>query len=84
MNTRLPSIVEKAPYVAAGSTGLAALTLNDWYMIVGITVSILTFTASFLLNWYYKWKDDKRKQYEHYLTVAGKLAGHKARGKQGE
>jgi membrane associated rhomboid family serine protease len=77
MATRVSPIIEKAPYVAAGGTGIAALTLNDWYMIVGIATSILGFIACFLLNWYYKRKDDKRKQVEHELAVSGALERRK-------
>jgi hypothetical protein len=52
MNARLIPIAEKAPYVAAGSTGFAILTLNDWAVVTGIVVTILTF----FVNWYYKRK----------------------------
>ncbi|MCD1124830.1 phage holin family protein [Jinshanibacter sp. LJY008] len=34
------------------------LTLNDWAILVGI----ITGLGTFLVNWYYKRKDDKRKE----------------------
>jgi hypothetical protein len=77
MTTRIPPIIERAPYVAAGGTGIAALTLNDWYLIAGITASTLTCLLTILLNWYYKRKDDKRKQLEHELAVSGALERRK-------
>jgi hypothetical protein len=74
IDERLASVVvQKAPYAAAGGTGIAVFTLNEWAMIVGIVVTILTF----VLNWYYKRKDEKRKQIEHELAVAGRIERRK-------
>jgi len=45
-------------YITGGATaGAGALTLNDWAIVVGI----ITTVATFGLNWYYKAKDDKRR-----------------------
>jgi lipoprotein signal peptidase len=52
MDGRFSQVVQKTPYVAAGGTGFAAFTLNDWAVIVGIVITILTF----VLNWIYKQK----------------------------
>lgn len=41
-----------------GLFGLGALSLNDIAMIVGI----LTGVGTFLVNWYYKRKEDKRNE----------------------
>jgi hypothetical protein len=49
---RVSQVVQKTPYVAAGGTSFAAFTLNEWGVLVGIVVTILTF----LVNWYYKRK----------------------------
>ena len=45
-------IAERASLVSAGGTGVAAFTLNEWAVIVGIVSTIVTT----LLNWYYKQK----------------------------
>jgi uncharacterized membrane protein len=50
MTMRLSPYVEKSPYVAAGYTGIASMTLNDWAMIIGIAVTVITG----IINWYYK------------------------------
>ena len=41
-----------AALMSAGGTSVAAFTLNDWAIIVGIVATI----ATTLLNWYYKHK----------------------------
>lgn len=50
MNTRITPVVEKAPYVAASYTGIASFTLNDWAILIGVVVTVLTG----IVNWYYK------------------------------
>lgn len=44
-------------YTASGSAVVCGFTLNDLGMLVGIVVGI----GTFLVNWYYKAKDSKRK-----------------------
>jgi hypothetical protein len=48
MDSRITPIVQKAPYVAAGGTGFAAFTLNEWAVLVGIVATVLTT----MINWY--------------------------------
>ena len=38
--------------MSAGGTGVAAFTLNDWAIVIGIAATV----ATTLLNWYYKHK----------------------------
>lgn len=45
-------VAERASLASAGGTGLAAFTLNEWAILVGIVATIVTT----LLNWYYKHK----------------------------
>ena len=47
---REAQIAEKASLASAGGTGVAAFTLNEWAILVGIAATIVTT----LLNWYYK------------------------------
>jgi energy-converting hydrogenase Eha subunit C len=74
MSTQIPTpVLDKAPYVASGGVGLATLTLSDWYMIVGIVTCLLTWVFTILLNWYYKRREDERRQAEHERVMDGSL-----------
>ena len=44
-------------YTASGSAVFFGLTLNDFGMLIGIMVGI----ATFIVNWYYKAKESKRR-----------------------
>ncbi|MGI0119699.1 HP1 family phage holin [Zooshikella sp. RANM57] len=59
-------IAASAPYVGSAATVVAGLTLSEWGMIFGI---VLTF-ATFVINWIYKHRKDRRetKILEHTLT----------------
>ena len=61
--TPLPDqVMQKAPYVAGAAGGAAGgLTGNDWLAVVGCLVMVLTF----IVNTWFKWRDDKRKQEAH-------------------
>lgn len=49
-------------YITGGSLfSWGTLTLNDVAMIVGITTGL----GTFLVNWYYKRKEDKRLEADH-------------------
>lgn len=43
-------------YSASGSAVVCGFTLNDWGMLVGILIAL----ATFIVNWYYKAKEDRR------------------------
>ena len=49
---RAAIVAERAALMSAGGTGVAAFTLNDWAIIIGIAATV----ATTLLNWYYKHK----------------------------
>ncbi|MDR0362493.1 MAG: phage holin family protein [Planctomycetota bacterium] len=74
MNLRVPPVVEKAPYVAASSTGVALYTLNEWAIIIGLAVTV----ATFIINWVYKFRRDRRERIEHELAISGALDRRKA------
>ena len=51
-----------ASYIMGGSLfSWGTLTLNDVAMIVGIATGL----GTFLVNWYYKRKEDKRLEADH-------------------
>lgn len=49
---RAAQVAERAALMSAGGTGVAAFTLNDWAIVIGIAATV----ATTLLNWYYKHK----------------------------
>ena len=49
---RASQVAERAALMSAGGTGVAAFTLNDWAIVIGIAATV----ATTLLNWYYKHK----------------------------
>lgn len=49
---RAAQVAERASLASAGGTGIAAFTLNEWALVVGIIATVVTT----LLNWYYKHK----------------------------
>lgn len=52
----------------AAATGVGLLAQVDWMQAIGIASII----GTFLINWYYKHKDDKRK--DRYEEIQRKLA----------
>jgi hypothetical protein len=52
VNGRIAPVVEKAPYIAAGGTGVALWSLDRWALIISIAATL----ATFCINWYYKRK----------------------------
>lgn len=56
-------------YVGAGTTVTGWLLSSEFAMAFGLFLG----TAGFLVNSYYKWKQDKREQVEHELRVAAHI-----------
>lgn len=52
-------------YVGAGATVTGWLLSSEFAMLFGLILG----AAGFLVNSYYKWKQDKRDQLEHELRV---------------
>lgn len=51
----------KATYTGAGMTISGWLLSSEFAVLVGIFIGV----GGFLVNWYYKHKEDKRQQLEH-------------------
>lgn len=51
----------KATYGGATASVLGWLTYNEFAVLIGAAVAV----GGFLVNWYYKAKDDRRRQLEH-------------------
>lgn len=51
----------KATYTGAGASVYGWFTSNEFAVVAGVTLAL----AGFLVNWYYRHKEDKRQQLEH-------------------
>ena len=45
-------------YSASGGAIVGGFTTNDWGILLGVIVGV----GTFLVNWYYKAKEDERKE----------------------
>lgn len=57
-NAVATAIASKAMYVGGGTTAVGAFTSTDILAYVGTVVAVL----GFIVNWYYKHQDAKRKE----------------------
>lgn len=63
------TVAGKATYAGAGTTVTGWLLSSEFAVAFGLFLG----GAGFLVNSYYKWKQDKREQFEHELRVAAHL-----------
>jgi Bacteriophage holin family, superfamily II-like len=49
----------------AGGAGVGAFTLNEYLAIGGFAIAVI----GFLVNFYYAWKDDRRKELESKIRL---------------
>lgn len=61
------TVADKATYGGAGTGVLGWITNNNLLGLIGVIVAI----CGFLLNWYYKAKEDKRRDAEHQAIMKG-------------
>lgn len=61
VDTTLATIGSKATYTGAGTSVFGWFTSNEFALLVGVIVAV----GGFIVNWYYKHKEDKRRQAEH-------------------
>lgn len=54
-----------ATYTGAGAAMLGFLTADTVTAVLGATVAV----GGFITNWYYRYKEDKRRQQEHELRL---------------
>lgn len=57
----LATVGSKATYGGAGASVFGWFTSNEFALLVGVIVAV----GGFAVNWYYKHKEDKRRQAEH-------------------
>ena len=61
IDATIATIAGKTTQAGAGASVLGVVLSSEAVALVGMTVAIL----SFVINWYFRWKEDKRKQKEH-------------------
>ncbi len=61
IDATMAAIGSKATYTGAGTTLLGWLTSNEFAVLVGVLIGV----GGFIVNWYYRHKEDKRRQLEH-------------------
>ena len=61
VDATMAAIGSKATYTGAGASVLGWLMSSQAGILVGIIIGV----GGFLVNWYYRHKEDKRRQEEH-------------------
>lgn len=56
----------KATYTGAGVVGMGWLLSSEFAVLMGLIVGV----AGFLVNWFYKAKQDRREEREHLARMA--------------
>ena len=67
LDATLAAAGSKATYGGASASVLGWLTANEFAVLIGAAVAV----GGFLVNWYYKAKDDRRRQIEHDRVMGG-------------
>lgn len=62
----LAASASKATYTGAGMSITGWLLSNEFAVLFGLLLGL----AGFLLNWYYKHKDDRRREREHAARMS--------------
>ena len=61
VDATMAAIGSKATYTGAGASVLGWLMSSQAGILIGIIIGV----GGFLVNWYYRHKEDKRRQEEH-------------------
>ncbi len=67
LDTTIAAVGSKATNVGAGTSIVAWVLSSEFGMLAGLILA----AAGFLVNWYYKHKEDKRQQLEHERRMMG-------------
>ncbi len=59
--TTISTVASKATYSGAGTSVVGWVLSSEFTLVFGLLVAI----GGFFVNWYYKYKEDKRQQAEH-------------------
>jgi hypothetical protein len=61
LDATLASVGSKATYTGATTSVLGWVLSSEFGILLGVTLGI----GGFIVNWYYKFKQDRREQLEH-------------------
>lgn len=61
LDATLASVGSKATYTGATTSVLGWVLSSEFGILLGVTLGI----GGFIVNWYYKYKQDRREQLEH-------------------
>lgn len=61
IDSTIAATAGKATYTGAGMSIFGWLTSNEFAVLIGACVAV----GGFIVNWYYRHKEDKRQQEEH-------------------
>lgn len=67
LDTTMATFGTKATYTGAGASIVAWILSSEFGMLAGLCIA----AAGFLVNWYYKAKEDRRAQAEHDRRMMG-------------
>ena len=65
IDATLATVGSKVTYSSAGAAVVSWVLNSDLAVLVSLSLGI----AGFLINWYYRYKADKRAQAEHYAKM---------------
>lgn len=66
VETTISTAASKTTYMGAGMTIGGWLLSSQFAVLIGIVLGV----AGFLVNWFYKYKQDRREQIEHNAKMA--------------
>lgn len=66
IDAAIAASASKATYTGAGMSVTGWLLSNEFAVLFGLILGL----AGFLLNWYYKAKDDRRREREHRALMS--------------
>lgn len=66
LEASIAASASKATYGGATTIGIGWLMSNEFAVLVGMVIGL----AGFLVNLYYRWKQDRREEAEHKARMA--------------
>jgi hypothetical protein len=65
-DTTMAAIGSKATYGGASTSVVSWLLSSEFGILMGILIGV----TGLVINWYYRYKDDRRKEEEHKLRIS--------------
>lgn len=68
----MATVGSKATYTGATASILGWVLSSEFGILMGLLLGV----GGFIVNWYYRHKEDKRQQVEHELRISRKRSDH--------